>query len=270
MENFVLILFVVFFISFIVGLVWLITSFLKKKPKKKSLITLGISLASFVLMIITTQVAASNQAKELKETEYTDDSTFNSYYDSLVAKASSEINSKENSGNTTDSSTELSSEDTSTVSSNEEKHTEFKTGNYKIGEKMPAGEYKLTSDGSIAYYKISSDPNGEEIITNGTFNTFGYLSVQDGQYLTLQDIVATPISEVSPYTGDYKQGTYKVGFDIKAGEYELKADSNDAYVKISTDANGEDIVSNDTFTNNKFIQITDGQYLTLQACEIIQ
>lgn len=69
----------------------------------------------------------------------------------------------------------------------------------------------------------------------------------------------------------YGEGMYKVGVDIPAGEYNVKADTGmTGYIEVSADASGDSIITNDLFDNNTYISVTDGQFLTLERCYILQ
>lgn len=62
----------------------------------------------------------------------------------------------------------------------------------------------------------------------------------------------------------YAEGQYKVGKDIKAGEYVVFATKDKAgYFSLTKDANGDDIISNDNFDYNTIIYIKNGEYLEL-------
>lgn len=59
-------------------------------------------------------------------------------------------------------------------------------GRYKVGQHIPAGEYKVKATSSVsAYYSLTSDPNEEDIISNDNFDGERYITIQDGQYLKL-------------------------------------------------------------------------------------
>lgn len=73
-----------------------------------------------------------------------------------------------------------------------------KSGMFKVGTDLPAGEYKLVIDktskhlegtGLGGYYEVSSDSthNLETIIANDNFEDSTYLTVSDGQYLKLSN-----------------------------------------------------------------------------------
>lgn len=143
-------------------------------------------------------------------------------------------------------------------------------GQYKVGEDLPAGEYYVKCDGSNLYVEVASDSSGEldSIIYN--LNTAGgvYITVEDGEYLeisggNLYELDKAP--DRGPEDGYYKEGMYKVGEDIPAGEYNVESTGDLAYIEVATDSRHqiEDIITNDNFENNKFITIEDGQYLTL-------
>jgi len=58
-------------------------------------------------------------------------------------------------------------------------------GVYLAGTDMRPGTYR-TKGTSGCYYQVSSDPNGNNIIANGNPDGSAFVSVQRGQYLTLE------------------------------------------------------------------------------------
>lgn len=62
-------------------------------------------------------------------------------------------------------------------------------GMYKIGLDIPAGEYKVISNGSFAYIEVASDSshNLRSIVSNDNFEGEKYISVLDGQYLKFSE-----------------------------------------------------------------------------------
>lgn len=160
----------------------------------------------------------------------------------------------------------------------EEKEAEdnyIKAGMYKVGTDVTAGEYILYSDGSTAYFQVSKDSTGslESIITNDNFQGTRYVTVKDGQYIELRGSKMLPVSQApvqNPQNGKYVEGMYKVGRDIKAGEYKVVAEGGMAYYEVASNSGGgiESIVSNDNFEGEKYITIKDGQYIKLNGCSI--
>jgi hypothetical protein len=63
---------------------------------------------------------------------------------------------------------------------------------------------------------------------------------------------------------------YKVGRDIKAGEYKVVASGSTAYYEVDSNSGGgiESIVANDNFQGAKYITVKDGQYIKLNNCSI--
>jgi hypothetical protein len=61
------------------------------------------------------------------------------------------------------------------------------SGMYKIGRDLPAGEYKVVSEGDYSYYEVAKDSSNtlEGIITNDNFTGEKYITVSDGQYIKL-------------------------------------------------------------------------------------
>lgn len=63
---------------------------------------------------------------------------------------------------------------------------------------------------------------------------------------------------------------YKVGIDFPAGEYKVTSNGGDSYIEVSRDSshNMSSIISNDLFTGDRYIQVSDGQYLKFFNCEV--
>lgn len=144
------------------------------------------------------------------------------------------------------------------------------SGEYKVGEDVPAGEYYVKCNSYNCYVEVASDSSGslESIVYN--LNTEGgvYITVEDGEYLKIQGGDLYELNKAPDRGADggyYKEGMYKVGEDIPAGEYQVESTESLAYIEISTNSRHqiEDIVTNDNFEGNKYITIENGQYLTL-------
>ena len=151
----------------------------------------------------------------------------------------------------------------------------IKAGMYKVGPDVSAGEYLLYSDGGSAYFQVSKDSSGslESIIANDNFQGTRYVTVKEGQYIELRSSKMLPVKEApvqEPQNGQYKDGMYKVGRDIKAGEYKVVSSGSTAYYEVASNSGGgiESIVSNDNFEGEKYITIKDGQYIKLNGCSI--
>lgn len=66
----------------------------------------------------------------------------------------------------------------------------------------------------------------------------------------------------------YKEGMYKIGVDLPAGEYIIISEGLlPAYYQMSSDSSGslESIVSNDNFSGNRYITVREGQYLEIRG-----
>lgn len=68
----------------------------------------------------------------------------------------------------------------------------------------------------------------------------------------------------------YKEGTYKVGSDIAAGEYKVFSDNDiiDAYVEVAKDSTStlDSISANALFKTFIYVTVSNGQYLKLRDC----
>lgn len=70
----------------------------------------------------------------------------------------------------------------------------YPEGMYLVGKDIPAGEYQLTPNDPdrSSYYEVTSDSSGtlDSIIVNDNFDFQVYLTVSDGQYLTIKRATA--------------------------------------------------------------------------------
>lgn len=69
-------------------------------------------------------------------------------------------------------------------------------------------------------------------------------------------------------TASYKEGMYKIGVDLPAGEYIIISEGFlPAYFQVSSNSSGslESIISNDNFNGNRYITVNDGQYLEIRG-----
>lgn len=145
-------------------------------------------------------------------------------------------------------------------------------GQYKVGHDIPAGEYLVITNDSC-YVEIASNSLGtlDSIISNDNISTFTYITVCDGEYLTVKRGRFCPV-ELAPTFAPDGDGQYKVGRDIDAGEYRLMCTSNFGYVEICSDSRHllSSIITNDILDNgqSKYITVKDGQYLTLKGVAI--
>jgi hypothetical protein len=110
----------------------------------------------------------------------------------------------------------------------------IKEGMYKIGIDLPADEYLIVSNtGTASYYQLAKDSTGSisSIISNDNFTNHRYLSVFDGQYLTVVNASMNSSENVSliQKTGIYPSGMYRVGIDIKSDEYKIIPDDSSGY-----------------------------------------
>lgn len=153
--------------------------------------------------------------------------------------------------------------------------TVIKEGTYKVGAEIVAGEYMLMSTDQFGgYYSVNSDSTGsfESIVKNGLFTYNAIISVEDGQYLTLQRCTLSPMSEMPLIS--YAKGTmFKIGYNLPAGEYKLQSTSAfGGYCAVLKGLGGgiDDIVSNKIMTGQDYVTVEDGQYLQLSGSEIVE
>ncbi|MFC5466925.1 hypothetical protein [Lederbergia graminis] len=163
---------------------------------------------------------------------------------------------------------------------NEENNDEGKIdqGTYKVGTDIAAGEYLVFAQG-MAYIENASDSTGnlDSIIFNDNLmnDAHSYVTLKDGEYFKLTSGYMYPVDKapsVQPDDGLYKDGMYKVGTDIPAGEYKVKLDNSTdmGYLEVSTNSRHDlsSIVTNEIVQADMYITVKDGQYIKLQGVSI--
>lgn len=156
----------------------------------------------------------------------------------------------------------------------------YDTGSYVKGD-IPKGEYAFVSfDGSGKYY--SEEDSAGNIIDNENFDSFGYVYVQGVGNVETQGVLikvgslkdlgvkgAREVYEQLNSVKDYKGSAwYKVGSDIKAGQYTIKS-LGEAYVAVMSGPVGNNtIVDNNNFNGKYSVNVGGGQYLVISRGEI--
>lgn len=157
----------------------------------------------------------------------------------------------------------------------------IKDGTYKVGTDIAAGEYLVkATDVYGGYIECTSDSTGsfDSIIYNDNIASGAniYVTVKEGEYFQLKRCEMYPVAKapsIIPSDGLYKDGMYKVGKDIPAGEYKVKVSKTSSYFdsgyyEISPDSRHREIINNDNITGDAYITIEDGQYLKLSRLEL--
>ncbi|MDU2155768.1 hypothetical protein [Clostridium sp.] len=156
--------------------------------------------------------------------------------------------------------------------------SKIKSGTYKVGTDIPAGEYIVISK-SLGYIESASDSTGalESIVFNDNLSkgSNSYVTLNDGEYFKMTGAEAYPVASapsVIPEDGLYKDGMYKVGIDIPAGEYKIMLDnaSGLGYYEVATDSSHQltSIVTNENVQADTYLTIQEGQYLKLSGVKI--
>jgi len=156
----------------------------------------------------------------------------------------------------------------------EKENSKIKAGTYKVGTDLSAGEYLVIAK-STCYVESSTDSKGtlESIVFNDNVQGSTYVTIHDGEYFKLQGGEAYPVDKapsIVPANGLYKDGMYKVGKDIPAGEYKVSLNGSMGYLEVATDSTHQlgSIVTNDNVQADTYITVAVGQYLKLKSLQI--
>lgn len=147
----------------------------------------------------------------------------------------------------------------------------YSPGTYEVGAEIPAGEYRLIADTSTGYLVVSTSRNSarNSIISNANFQTNDIITIKPGQFIKITGATAYPIAQ-APTVDTGKSGTFKIGKDLPAGTYQLTATAGMGYVQIASNSTNTSsaVVSNDSFTSDTKVTVSDGQYLKLTQAHI--
>ena len=84
---------------------------------------------------------------------------------------------------------EVSSDSSGTIDSIVYNNGYYKEGMYKVGTDIPAGEHQAEANSGQGYIEVSSDSRHqiEGIVSNDNFQGNKYITLEDGQYVTLSN-----------------------------------------------------------------------------------
>lgn len=148
----------------------------------------------------------------------------------------------------------------------------YPEGIYKAGVQIPAGEYVAKGDypSLSTYVGLSYNDTSVGFCSNARS---AIITVDEGQYIeaTWGDLYPLEMtSDLKPADGIYKEGTYKVGFHIPAGTYQLKATVDSAYVDIYNDGymvgRGDEFIVAEPETT---FTVSDGQFVVIVGGEAV-
>ena len=159
------------------------------------------------------------------------------------------------------------------------KDAKIKEGMYKVGTDIPAGEYLVIVNSLMGYIEGATDSTGslDSIIFNDNLlsDSHSYVTLKDGEFFKLQGADMYPIAEapsIVPKDGIYRDGMYKIGEDLPAGEYKVTLDSESGlgYLEVSSNSRHilDSIVTNENLKADMYITVKDGQYLKIQDAYI--
>ncbi|MDT8901882.1 hypothetical protein [Anaeroselena agilis] len=150
----------------------------------------------------------------------------------------------------------------------------YRSGQYKVGVDIPAGEY-IAIARDKAYIEIAKNATGtlDSILANDIFLNRSIISVNDGEFLKIQGCELYSFKDApkpQERNGFLPSGMYKVGVDLPAGEYKIISEGGQSYAEISSTSRHtlDDIISNELFTNEMYIQVSNGQYVKLFMAKV--
>lgn len=266
-KNLAIILLLIFFFPVGLFLMWKYSKW-NKVAKIVISIFFGIVLISNMGSKKTNQTATTKTDTAIVQEQPKEKTDEEKAADEAKKKANDEAKAK------ADADAKKAKEDADAKAAKEAK--KIKSGTYKVGPDIPAGEYLVISK-SIGYIQCAKDSTGEleSIVFNDNLSSGSnsYVTLNEGEYFKLTGGEMYPVSEapsIVPKDGLYKDGMYKVGKDIPAGEYKVKLTGAMGYTEVTTSSRHQldNIVSNDNLQADSYITVQDGQYLKITGVQI--
>lgn len=262
----------------------------KKKSKKKLFIILGVVLVLIIAIGSCSRTGSKSDSK--------DDSSKSSFKESFeegfeAGLSGTKAADSEESEESKEESVEVS-EESENVEDSEESTDEntvepvVSEGSYRVGEDVPAGDYLIYADENMGIdtgshfasggefeVRESTSADADLVLYDGV-DTFAFVTITDGQYLKLDKCSLYPIDYTNKIDTT-KEGGFRVGVDIPAGEYKVVEDDDDdevlSYPLISvysSYASMIDLVTCQEVSGSGYIEVQAGQYLVLDDCHIEQ
>ena len=138
---------------------------------------------------------------------------------------------------------------------------------YVVGKDIQKGIYKIFATGDMGTYKITDkkNPDASDIM----FFNFAYVSLKNGQTLTLTSSTMVSEANLTPYSDkDYVDGQYKVGYDIKAGTYNIKPLSGVGKIEIHSNLSKSEPDVIKYVEAPTTIKLKNKQYITITNVEM--
>lgn len=161
------------------------------------------------------------------------------------------------------------------------KNVYYEPGTFNVGVDIPAGEYVVTASNYIGIASDSSGEPGSLLAEHIGTTLFTYITINDGEYLKVSadtevfgsDMSRICLADIAPPATNFDKffsGTYKVGRDLPAGEYnvQLIEGEDSGYWEINSAPLGTsfEVIDNDYFTDSSvYVTVQDGEYLTLSG-----
>lgn len=138
---------------------------------------------------------------------------------------------------------------------------------YVVGKDIQKGIYKIFASGDMGTYNITDKKNPDS--SDKMYFNFAYVSLKDGQTLTLTNSTMVSEDNLTPYSDkDYVDGQYKIGYDIKEGTYNVKPISGVGKIEIYSNLSNSEADITKYIEAPTTIKLKNKQYITITNVEI--
>lgn len=144
----------------------------------------------------------------------------------------------------------------------------FPDSQYLIGKDIDEGNYLFYSPTGEGYFSITTDSNGDDIITNGSGIMSCFINLTRNLFVYINNgyLISTSSFDSLNYKNIEGETIYRIGLDKPEGIYKIKTKRNiNGYFCIYDgpfDTKTE-IISNGNFKGTRYVEVRNGNYFQI-------
>ena len=153
----------------------------------------------------------------------------------------------------------------------------YPSGNYEAGVDLPAGEYlvvrddtRIDADEVLVSVFGTNDYSINSMLVDLAFRSRGYVTVKEGQFLSITNGMAAPLEETAAYSSDdgtYPANMYRAGWDFPAGEYLLTGEAG-TYALYRGGQTPTSLKASGSVTGRAYLSMREGDYLVFDGATL--
>ena len=146
----------------------------------------------------------------------------------------------------------------------------YSDSQYLIGKDIDEGNYLFYSPTGTGYFSLTTDSNGDDIITNGSCIMSCFINLTRNLFIYINDgyLISTSAFDSLDYKNINGETVYRIGLDKPEGIYKIKTIKNtDSYFCVydSPFDFKTKIIANDNFKGIKYVEVRNGNFFQIDG-----